>query len=275
MDIEKELAKMGPLEEPSPSGFGFGRAPVSPQSTGPMPLEMPLTPEALKSPAMSMMEQGNKASSIGRSLGKAQWEKSGKEFKAALEAAGEAAEDEKALAAWNAQRAQTDLRMIDDSPEAIARFKELHKQTTAPEQQTRIKAYILDGLKKRGIKHPISLAMAMASVERESSFSPYSVGDSGDARGLFQWNYGTRREAAPPVSGSLFEDIDNQLDYFVYELSIPEYAPTSKVLDSPDSVEQAAEAMKHYEKYDDTKGETAHRIKAADRWLKEIIGVTN
>lgn len=200
-----------------------------------------LAPESFKSPAVSMMEQGNQARAFGRGL---------------------------------ADRPTTEvgnIRLVDDSPEAISKLKELHKQTVAPEQQTRIKAFVLDGLKKRGITHPISLAMAMASMERESAFSPYNVGDDGDARGLFQWNYGTRRESAPPVTGNLLKDIDNQLDYFVYELSVPEYSFTKNTLAAPDSIEDAAAAMKHYEKYDDSKGETKHRIAAGERWLKQII----
>ena len=220
--------------------------PMSPQNEG-----MPLAPESFKSPAMSMMEQGNQGSSFGRRL--------------AVDVKGRA--NEESAQRW--QQAQTDLRMIDDSPEAIARFKDLHKQTVAPEQQRRIKAHIISKFEELGVPD-IAIAGIMATIEHESKFSPYAVGDDGNARGLFQWNWGSRREAAPPITGSLLQDIDNQIKYFMLELSIPEYSKTKSAIASADSIESVMAGMEHFENYNNKSDRTPARTATANKWLTQL-----
>jgi hypothetical protein len=137
--------------------------------------------------------------------------------------------------------------------------------TTANEPTTRkeTEALLESEMRKRGY-NDYAIAAAKAHAFHESGFDPggFNPNDKGSAaEGIFQWN--DRRQSM--INYGAQGSASKQIDFFFHELNTTE-SRANNMLRNATSIEQANLAMKAYERYDDSQGETAKRLATAKQF---------
>lgn len=107
-------------------------------------------------------------------------------------------------------------------------------------------AFLISELIRRGFKD-VQIAAVMGSARQESSLNPAAREKGGTGLGLFQWSY-NRRKDVPALTGNFQTDARRQLDLFMKELTTTEQEAGNR-LKNATTLEQAAAAMKKYERY--------------------------
>jgi Phage tail lysozyme len=131
-------------------------------------------------------------------------------------------------------------------------------------------------------KHQV--AAVMASVQHESNFQLDARGDAGTAFGLFQWRFDRdagRKQFIAARSGQ--DRVTAEVDYAMHEMGIlrddgsnrtgPKFGSEKKAgnsLKSAQSVSDAINAMKQFERYNDSRGETGRRLQTAQKFFGSI-----
>lgn len=118
-------------------------------------------------------------------------------------------------------------------------------QQPMSDRPTSITGRIYKGMLDRGLPEHVAAGF-MENMADESGFRLDAVGDSGNAKGLIQWN-GPRKRAFEERYGDDWS-IDNQLDFLMHELQGPEKAAWNKISQTQTPGEAAAAIVNFFER---------------------------
>jgi lysophospholipase L1-like esterase len=146
------------------------------------------------------------------------------------------------------------------------------------------KEIVLRHLQQKYSFNKNQIAAVMASVQHESNFQLDAKGDAGTAFGLFQWRFDRdtgRKQFIAARSGQ--DRVTAEVDYAMHEMGIlrddgsnrtgPKFGSEKKAgnsLRNARSVADAINAMKQFERYNDSRGETGRRLKTAQNYFGSI-----
>ncbi len=141
--------------------------------------------------------------------------------------------------------------------------------TSNPSTKQEVQQRITENLKGKGY-NDVQVAGVLAHVERESSFNPNAVGDSGKAYGLFQWNdRQPAMRAWTQANGYNPNTVDGQLAFFHHEMGTSERKSFNQ-LSNATTPRDASIAMNSFERYRGSNNafgtESLARIAAAEKY---------